>query len=73
MVLSAGDDTRLVVRRQPHGLRLIELGILKRRDTQQSIVKARRQAILRDVDLVTEDEFERSGQIAHNRRLFRTT
>ena len=39
MILGAGDDSWFVVCRQPHGLRPIELGILKRSQTQQSIAK----------------------------------
>ena len=65
--LGAGDDARLVVSRQSHRLRLVELGILKRSHAQQPVAKTRRQAILRDVDLVSEDQFERLWQLAYNR------
>ena len=37
VVLGAGDDARLVVRRQPHRLRLVELRILKRRQPEQAV------------------------------------
>ena len=43
MILGAGDDARLVVRRQPHRLRLVELGILKRRQAKQPVSKTRMQ------------------------------
>jgi hypothetical protein len=35
--LSTGDDSRLAACRQPHGLRLVELRILERRNAQEPI------------------------------------
>ena len=37
VILCAGDHTRLVVGGQPHRLRLVELGILKRREAKQPV------------------------------------
>src|SRR5262245_48048934 len=36
-ILGTRDDTRLVVRRQSHRLQLVELGILKRCESKQSV------------------------------------
>lgn len=52
MVFRAGDDARLVVRRQPHRLCFVELRILKRGQTDQSIAQAGRDLFLGDVDIV---------------------
>ena len=73
MVFGAGDDTGLVVRRQPHRLSLVELGILKGREPQEAVPEAGIQPLLGDVDLVAEDEFERVGQLTADRRLPATT
>ena len=54
-ILGARDDPWLVVRRKPHRLRSVELGILKRSKPQQSVSKSRIQALLRDVDLIAKD------------------
>ena len=69
VILGAGDDARLVVRRQPHRLRLVELGILKRRQAKQPVSKARMQAFLGDVDLIAENQLQRRRQFADDRRL----
>jgi hypothetical protein len=55
VVLCARDNARLVVRRKPHRLRIVELGILKRSQPEQPISKARMQSFLRDVDLIPKD------------------
>ena len=72
-ILGARDDARLVVGRQPHRLRFVELGILKRRQPKQAVSKSRRQAFLGDVDLIAEDEFQRRRQITDDRRFLRST
>ena len=73
MVLGARDDAGLVVRRQPHRLGFVELGILERGDTQQSVPKSGKQALLRDINFISEDQFERSRNFVNNRRLFPPT
>ena len=55
MVLGASNNSRFVVSRQAHGLRAIELRILKRGQTQQSVAQAGRKVFFADVDLVAED------------------
>lgn len=69
VVFGTRDHARLVVGRQPHGLRLVELWILERRDTQQSIAKLRGQSFLGDIDLIAEHEVDRRGQFPGERRL----
>src|SRR5438128_1602050 len=44
-ILGARDDARLVVRRKPHRLGFVELGILKRGEPKQSVSKPRIQAL----------------------------
>ena len=39
-ILGARDDARLVVRRKPHRLRSVELGILKRCEPKQTVSKS---------------------------------
>ena len=73
MFFSATDDPRLRVRRQAHRLGLIELRILERGDTQQSVSKTRSQTVFGYVNLVAEDQFKRTRELAHNRRLRPTT
>ena len=58
MVLGARDDPRLVVGGQPHRLRLVELWILKRRQTKQPVSQPGGKSVLGDVDLVAEDQFQ---------------
>ncbi|HEY7188849.1 MAG TPA: hypothetical protein VH436_19970 [Vicinamibacterales bacterium] len=62
-ILGARDDAWLVVCRQPHRLRFVELGILERREPKQSVSKSRMQLLLGDVDLIAKDEFQRRWQI----------
>ena len=69
MFFSATDDPWLGVRRQAHRLGLIELRILERGDTQQPVSKTRSQTVFGDVDLVAEDQFKRTRELAHNRWL----
>ena len=69
VILSAGDDARLVVGGQPHRLRLVELGILKRRQAKQPVSETRMQPFLGDVDLIAENQFQRLRQFADDRRL----
>ena len=70
---AACDHARLVVRRQPHRLRLVELGILKGGQAEQPVPEARRQAGLGDVDLIAEDELQRLRQFPKDRDLFAVT
>ena len=71
-ILGARNDARLVVRRKPHRLRFVELGILKSGKPKQSVSKSRVQVLLRDVDLIAKDEFQRRGQIPDDRSLSST-
>jgi hypothetical protein len=71
-VLGARDDAGLVVRRQPHRLRFVELGILERSEPKQSVSKSRMQPLLGDVDLIAKDEFQRHWQITDDRGFFST-
>jgi hypothetical protein len=50
-----------------HGLRFVELRILKRRDAKQAVPEAWVQPLLGDVELVTVDHFERLRQWSDNR------
>src|SRR6185295_8486684 len=59
MFFSATNDPWLRVGRQAHRLGLIELRILERGDAQQPVSKTRRQTVVGDVDLVSEDQFKR--------------
>jgi hypothetical protein len=58
VILGACDDTRLAIRGEPHGLRLVELGILERGEPQQLIPQRRIQISLLDVGLVAQHELE---------------
>ena len=58
MILCAGDDSRLVVRREPHGLRVIELRVLKRSKPQQPVPQTRLNPFFSDVDLIAEDQLK---------------
>ena len=71
-ILGARDDACLAVRRKPHRLRLVELGILERSEPQQSISKSRMQPLLGDVDLIAKDEFQCRWQITDDRGLSST-
>lgn len=59
VVLGAGDHTRLVLRRQPHRRRLVELGVLKRRQPEQAIPKSWVEPRLGDIDLVPQHQLQR--------------
>ena len=54
--LGASDDARLVIGRQAHRLRLVELRVLKCGQTQQSVSKAGGQTVFGDIDLIAEDQ-----------------
>ena len=73
VILSARNDARLVVRGQPHRLRLVELRILKRRKPKQPVPETRMQAFLGDVHLIPEDYLQRPWQFADDRRLLAAT
>ena len=66
---AAADNAWLVVGREAHGLRLIELRILEGRHPQQPVSKAGSQPRFGDVDLVAKDEFKRLREVANNRQL----
>ena len=68
-ILGAADDAWLVVRRQSHRLRLVELGVLERSEPEQSVSEPRMQLLLGDVDLIAKNEFQRRRQIADDRAL----
>ena len=58
-ILGACDDARLVVRRKPHRLSFVELGVLKSSQPQQAIPKPGIQAFFGDIDLIAQDKFQR--------------
>src|SRR5262245_25422642 len=59
VILSAGDHPRFAIRGQTHRLRLVELGVLKRRQAKQPVSECRMQPFLGDVDLIAENEIQR--------------
>jgi hypothetical protein len=63
VVLRARKDARLPVRRQSHRLGPVELRVLKRRQPNKLISKPWAQLILRDVNLIAEDQFDRVWQL----------
>src|SRR2546425_7517896 len=67
-ILGARDDAWLVVRRKPHRLRFVELGVLKSSQPQQAIPKPRMQAFFGDVDLIAQDKFQRRRQFSDDWR-----
>ena len=69
VVFRTADDPRLVVGGKPHRLGLVELGILEGGQPQQPIAEARRQAVLGDVNLVAQGQFQALGQRPGDRRL----
>src|SRR5271163_2247914 len=73
VILSAGDDARLVVRGQPHRLSLVELRILKRGQAKQPVSETRMQPFLGDVDLIAKEELQRLRQFADERRSLSVT
>ena len=67
VILSAGDDARFVVGRQPHRLGLVELGILERRQAKHPVSQTRVQSSLCDVDLIAENQLQSLRQFADDR------
>jgi hypothetical protein len=67
MILCASDHAGLVVGGQPHRLRLVELGILKRRVTKQPVPQLRAESLLGDVDLTADDQLHARGHDARER------
>jgi len=61
--------TRLGVGGQTHRLSLVELRILKRRQSEQPVSETRMQSALGDVDLIAENQIQRLRQSANDRRL----
>ena len=66
-VLHVVDDSPLVPGGEAHGLRAVELGILKRRQAHQPGDDAGREVMLRDVDTVAEHNLDRLGKGAGHR------
>ena len=62
MKFGARDDSRLTECRQPHGLRAIELGILKGRQPNQACDHRGRQVRPIDVDLIRHNDADLFGQ-----------
>ena len=62
MIFGASDYARLVIGRQTHRLCFVELRVLKRRKAEQPIAKAGRNRILRDIDLICENQFQARRQ-----------
>src|SRR5271165_2513927 len=58
VTFSAGNNSRLVVGRKPHGLRFVKFGILKRRQPNQAVAEGRRQYFFRDIYLIGQREFQ---------------
>ncbi|OIQ72318.1 hypothetical protein GALL_460570 [mine drainage metagenome] len=61
VVLGAADDTRLVPHRHAHRLRLVERGVLERRQADQAIGQWLRQLRLLEVDQVGQGHRQRAG------------
>ena len=61
-ILHAVDDSRGSVGGEAHGLRAVELGILKRRQAHQPGDDAGREVLLRDVDSVAEHDLDGFGK-----------
>src|SRR3989304_1824448 len=57
-IFATTDDTRLAERRQAHGLRLIELGVLKSRQADQAVAEGRCQICLGNIDLIAEHQVD---------------
>ena len=72
MIFGAMDDSRLIVGRQAHRLGPVEFGILKRRQSQQTIAQRRRKELLGHVNLVGENQFHALRQRPGNRRFLAT-
>ena len=73
MIFRAMDDPRLVVSRQTHGLRAVELRVLKRGQPEQTIAQAGREIVLRKIDLIRQHEFQVLRQRPCDGRFFPTT
>ena len=61
MILGTGNDAGFGVRWQSHRLVFIELGVLKGRQPEQTVTQSGRQPVLGNVDLISEDQLQRSG------------
>jgi hypothetical protein len=68
MVLGRMNDSRLVVSRKPHCLRTVKLGVLKSRETNQTIPQRSRKSVFGDVDLVGENQLNGFWQWPGNPR-----
>ena len=67
-VLHVVDDSRFPPGGEAHGLRAVELGVLKRRQAHQPGDDAGWEVRLRDVDAVAENDVDRLGKGAGHRR-----
>ena len=61
-ILRTGNHPRLVVGRQAHRLGPVELGVLKRSQTNQAIPQGWRQVLLGDLDLVCQHDLQLNRQ-----------
>ena len=59
VILSAGNDARLVVDGQPHRLRFVELRVLECCQSKEPVSEARMQPFFRDVDMIVENQPQR--------------
>ena len=66
--LGTGDDAWLAERRQAHGLRRIELGVLERGQPCDAVHQRRRKLRPVDVDLIAQHDLDRVGKLALDRR-----
>src|SRR2546425_5534593 len=62
MILSATDDSWLVVGRQAHRLRPVEFRVLECSQPEQTIAKCRRKVVLGKIDLIRDNQFEAPWQ-----------
>src|SRR2546427_4069627 len=68
MILSATDDSWLVVGWQAHRLRPVEFRVLKCSQPEQTVAKSRGKVVLGEIDLIRENQFEALGQRPQNGR-----
>jgi hypothetical protein len=67
VIFRTRDDAWLVVGRQPHRLGLVELGILKGGEPKQLVPQPGLQPVLRDVDLIAQNELQTLGEFRQKR------
>ena len=69
MLFGARDDPRFVVGRQPHGLRPVELRVLKRGQPNQPVLQCRDKTLLRNIEFISQDQFQVRWQWCVDRTL----